>query len=98
MRPNYTVLANWTDQGVRTARETVDRYEAARGQFEGLGVRLRETYWTVGPYDTVLVAEAADDETLSTALLALSWQGNLRTTSMRAFSPDEMRGIVQRVP
>ena len=96
--PTYVVLMNWTDQGVRSAKETVDRYEASREQLESLGVRLRETYWTVGPYDLLTIGEAPDEETLSAALLALAGQGNVRTTSLRAFSADEMRGIVQRIP
>ena len=96
--PQYVVLLNWTDQGVKTAKETVDRYEGARQQFESMGVRFKDIHWTVGPYDIVLVVESPDDETLSAALLGLAGQGNLRSTTMRAFSSDEMRSVTQRVP
>ena len=96
--PRYVVLMNWTEQGVRTARETVDRYERAQGELEGMGVRLTSVNWTIGPYDLVTTVEAPDDETLSAALLGLAGQGNLRTVTMRAFDADEMRGIVGRIP
>ena len=96
--PTYVLLMNWTDQGVRTVKETVDRYEQARGSLEQLGLRLKDTYWTVGPYDIVGIGDAPDDETASAATLALASQGNLRTTSLRAFSADEMRAILERVP
>jgi uncharacterized protein with GYD domain len=93
----YILLINWTDAGVKAVSETVDRYEAARGQFEQLGVTLREIYWTVGPYDIVGVADAPDDETATAAALALNSQGNVRTTTLRAFDPNEMRGIIGRI-
>jgi uncharacterized protein with GYD domain len=92
----YVVLINWTDQGVKNAKETVDRYEAAREAASRLGATWRDTYWTVGPYDIVSTIEAPDDETLTATLLAVAGQGNIRTTTLRAFSPEEMRGIIQR--
>jgi len=44
----------------------------------------------------VTVFEAADEETLSAGLLRLAAQGNLRTTTMRALTADEMRSVVER--
>jgi uncharacterized protein with GYD domain len=41
--PTYVLLGNWTDQGVKTARETVDRYEASRKSLGEMGVTIRET-------------------------------------------------------
>jgi uncharacterized protein with GYD domain len=40
--------------------------------------------------------EAPDDETLAAALLALGSQGNVRTSTLRAFSTDEMRGVISK--
>jgi uncharacterized protein with GYD domain len=94
----YVLLLNWTDQGVRTARETVDRYEASRQNLEQMGVTLRESYWTVGPYDSVSVADAPDDETRTAALLAIAGEGNVRTTTLRAFDADETRAIIAKLP
>ncbi len=93
--PTYIVLMNWTDQGAKTAAETVDRYEAAKEDLGNRGVTITDIFWTVGPYDLVTVIEAADDETASSGLLRLASQGNLRTTSMRAFSAEEARRVVE---
>ena len=93
----YVALFDWTDQGVRNFRDTVDRYEAARGQLEGLGVSIRDIYWTLGSHDIVAVVDAPDDETLGAGLLAVAGQGNLRTTTLRAFSAEEMRGVIAKV-
>jgi uncharacterized protein with GYD domain len=92
----YVVLIDWTQQGVGTFADSVDRYEAARGQFEGMGVTFKDIYWTMGGHDIVGIIDAPDDETLSAALLRLSAQGNLRTTSLRAFSADEMRSVIAK--
>ena len=94
--PRYVVLLNWTEQGVRGFRDTVDRAEAARGAFAAVGARMTDIYWTVGPYDIVTVVEAPDDETLSATLLSLGGTGNLRSTTMRAFDADEMRGVIAK--
>jgi uncharacterized protein with GYD domain len=44
------------------------------------------------------VVDAPDDETLAAGLLAVAGQGNIRTTTLRAFTADQMRTIVGRVP
>lgn len=92
----YVVLIDWTEQGVGKFRDTVDRYEAAQSQFEGMGVSFKEAYWTLGGHDIVGILDAPDDETLAAALLRLASQGNLRTTTLRAFSADEMKGVIAK--
>ncbi len=94
--PTYVALFDWTDQGVRNFKETVDRYEAARDQLERLGVTFRDVYWTLGSHDLVGVIDAPDDESLAAALLAVAAQGNVRTTTLRAFSTDEMRNVIAK--
>ncbi len=94
--PRYIALIDWTEQGVQNFRETVDRYEDAQARFEQLGVQFTDVYWTLGQHDIVAVAEAPDDETIAAALLALGSQGNVRTRTMRAFSREEMRGVIER--
>ena len=43
-----------------------------------------------------VVAEADDEESMATATLTLASQGNLRTTTMRALSTDEMRAVIAK--
>jgi uncharacterized protein with GYD domain len=96
--PRYVSLINWTDQGVANFKDTLDRYEASERQFEQLGVSFVDIYWTLGEHDIVAVVEAPDDETATAALLAVGSQGNLRTKTMRAFSRDEMRAVIDKAP
>ncbi len=92
----YVVLMNWTDQGAKTAGESVNRYEAAKDDLAQHGVTIKDVYWTVGPYDIVTIVEAADDETATAGLVRLAAQGNVRTTTMRGFRADETRGIIEK--
>jgi uncharacterized protein with GYD domain len=95
--PRFVSLIDWTQQGAANFHETVDRYEAAEQQFEQLGVRFVDVYWTLGEHDIVAVVEAPDDETATASLLAIGAQGNIRTKTMRAFSRDEMRAVIDKV-
>ena len=92
----YVVLIDWTQQGVEHFKDSVDRYEAARSQFEEMGVRFKDVYWTLGSHDIVSIVDAPDSETLAAALLKLGSQGNLRTTTLRALSADEMRSVIAK--
>jgi uncharacterized protein with GYD domain len=95
--PTYVVLMNWTDQGIRTVKDTVQRRDQANSLAEKHGVSIEEVYWTVGPYDLVTIVEAPDDESATAMLLELGTAGNLRTTTLRAYDRDEMSGILQRL-
>ena len=92
----YVLLVDWTQHGVENFKDSLDRYEAARSQLEGMGVRFRDIYWTLGRHDIVSVVEAPDDETLAAALLRLASQGSVRTTTLRAFSAEDMRDVIAK--
>jgi uncharacterized protein with GYD domain len=92
--PSYVTLINWTEQGVRNYKDSISRYVAVASAAEGLGVRFTDIFWTIGPYDVVAVVEAPDDESLAAVLLTAAAQGNIRTTTMRAFRGDEMRDVI----
>ena len=94
--PTYVALLNWTDQGVKNFKDSVDRYEAAEKAMSQSGVSFREIFWTIGPYDLVGIVEGPDDATVTAALLSVAAQGNIRSTSLRAFNADEMRGVIAK--
>ena len=94
--PKYVSLINWTDQGVKNYKDTVDRYEAAQKAANAAGARFIDAYWTVGNYDLVLIIEAPDDETATAALLTTAAAGNVRTTTLHAFDANEMRAIIAK--
>jgi uncharacterized protein with GYD domain len=61
-----------------------------------MGVGFTNIYWSLGAHDIVSVVEAPDDQALAAALLAVAGQANIRTTTLRAFTADEMRGVISK--
>ncbi len=95
--PTYVVLVNWTDQGIRNVKQTIERTDHGGEIAQKHGLKLERAYWTVGAYDMVSIFEAPDDEALSAHLLEIGSLGNVRTTTLRAYSEQEMSGILRRL-
>ena len=75
----YVVLATFTDQGIKNAKDSPKRAEAFKQMAQTFGVTVKDIFWTQGRYDIVTVVEAPD-ELFATALnLSLSALGNIRT-------------------
>ena len=94
--PTYVSLVHWTEQGIKNYKDSMRRAEDFSKLVESLGGRLREALYTVGEYDIVVITEFPDDETATAALLQVGSLGNVRTNTMRAFTADEMGGIIGR--
>jgi uncharacterized protein with GYD domain len=60
-------------------------------------LKVEQAYWTVGAYDMLTIFEAPYDQALSAHLLEIGSLGNVRTTTLRAYSEQEMSGILQRL-
>jgi uncharacterized protein with GYD domain len=95
--PTYVFLTRWTDRGIVDSSGSVSRVDAAVERMERLGVRIFETYWTVGEYDLLLVADCPDVETAHAVTLDLGSRGNVRATAMRAFDAGEMRDLLDKL-
>ena len=94
----YIVLANFTDQGIRNIKETTKRADAAKELAGRFGVKMREIYWTQGQYDIVTLCEGDNEAAISAFGLALTAGGNVRFQTLRAFTRDEMNGILSKLP
>lgn len=94
--PTYVNLIRFTDQGIRNYGDTVDRAKDYWASIEEAGGRVLHEVWTLGEYDIVVLFEAPDDEAATSLALKVSSQGNVRTTTMRGFTAEEMQRIVER--
>jgi len=92
--PSYVMLANWTDQGVRTVDESPRRLETARKTLEEMGGRFLSVYMTMGAHDLVITYDAPDDAVAARFTLLLGKHGNVRTTSLKAFPEEAYRQII----
>jgi len=93
----YIALVNFTDQGMRNVKQTTERAKALSAAATKLGIKVKEVYWTMGAYDAVLVADAPNDEAITTLALSTGALGNIRTQTMRAYSAEEMSKITAKM-
>jgi len=93
----YIVLASFTDQGIRNVKDTTKRADAVRSMATKFGVTAKDIFWTLGSYDVVAIFEAPDDAAMTALGLALGTAGNVRTQTLRAFSKDEMNGVLAKL-
>jgi len=93
----YVLLCNYTDQGIRNVKDSPKRRAAAKELGKKLGVELKAGYLAMGTYDLVLIAEAANDESMAKWVLSLASKGNIRTTTIKAFPEADMDKILAAV-
>ena len=94
----YITLINLTEQGVKTIKDLPARLAAGRQAFEANGGKLLQYYLTLGAQDAVVVYELPDDERAASVALQQAGLGNLRTTTMRAFTEAEIPGVLSKMP
>ncbi len=90
----YVALLNWTEAGVKGYRESPKRLTAFQKAFEPRGVRLLSAFYTMGPYDLVVVLEGPNDEAVNQALLASAADGHFRSVTLKAWTPEEFGRMV----
>ncbi|MGO4157562.1 GYD domain-containing protein [Cupriavidus sp. YAF13] len=83
----FVTLLNFTDQGIRTVKDTTKRAAAVREMAKASGIEMKDIFWTLGQYATMTAFG-----------LALGMAGNVRSQTLRAFSADEMSGILSKLP
>ena len=91
----YVVLMDWTDSGIRTFEDSPSRADAGADEMKKNGVELKDLYWTVGAHDLVMICEAPDEASMTASLLRLGAAGNVRTTTLRAFTRAEFDAIAE---
>jgi uncharacterized protein with GYD domain len=94
----YVVLSRFTDQGIRTIKDSPQRASQAAEAAKRFGCEMKEIYWTLGQYDIVSIIEAPDDQSLTAFGLALGSAGNIRTEVLRALNKTEITAIIGKLP
>jgi uncharacterized protein with GYD domain len=95
--PTMITLYKFTDQGVKNVKDSPQRLKAAIKALEAKGGKVLAAYYTLGEYDLVTIAESADEQTGVAHILAIAAMGNVRSTTLPAFSAAEFAEIVKKM-
>ena len=86
---SYVILGNYTEQGIKSIKTLPTRLEAVKQMIQAAGGKMTAWYLTFGAYDFVAVLEVPDAQTGARLALMIGGQGNVRTTTMQAFTEAE---------
>ena len=96
--PTYIGLYKYTDQGIKNVKDSPSRIQDAIKSAESMGAKFTGVYSVMGEYDLVSVGEFPNDEAAMTFALATGARGNVRSTTLKAFTKDEFAAIVKKLP
>jgi len=94
----YVILMNLTDKGIQNIKDAPARIQESAKALEAAGGKLVGFYVTMGHYDYVAIAEGPSDELAMLQLLGLGAGGNVRTTTLKAFTVEEFAAILKKLP
>lgn len=90
----YVMLLNWTDQGIKNVKESPKRLDGVKKLAKDLGGEVKGFYMTLGAHDLVLIVDLPNDDKLASFGLKLGALGNVRSTTLKAYSEDDYRRII----
>ena len=93
----FISTVQFTDQGMKDIKATRKRAEAFKTAAEKMGIEVKDIFWTLGPFDGLVVFDAPDDETATALMLHLGTFGNVHTQTARAYQAAEMEQILGKL-
>ena len=85
----YVILSKLTDEGRKTIKEKPGRMFEVNKELESMGVKVKEQYAVLGPYDFVNIVEAPDNETVMRMSVELGARGSVQMLTLPAVTAEE---------
>lgn len=95
---HFMCFLNWTEKAAMAAADCQKRYAAAKSLAEKVGGRLLSAYVTTGQYDVALTLEMPNGDAMTKFVIGLIKTGNARTTTVRAYLPEEFGKLAAEAP
>jgi uncharacterized protein with GYD domain len=87
----YVILSTLTDDGRKTIKEHPERIlEVNRELEEKMGIKVKEQYAVLGPYDFVNIVEAPDNEAVMKMSVELGSRGSVQLLTLAAIPVKEL--------
>jgi len=95
--PTFISLFGWTEPGIHDVTSTANRGADFKSSIKKAGGSVKDIYWTMGRHDGVIIFEAPDDATAAAVMMGGCAKGNVRTETLRAFTEDEIQGVLDKI-
>ena len=95
----YIIFFGFTQKGIEEIKESAARVQDAKEIVQSLGGKVKDFYGIMGmaDYDTLFIVEAPNDEVVAKAVLTVAKKGNVRSTSVRAFTETEYKRVIEEL-
>ena len=92
---HYIALFNLTEAGIKAAKDSPRRLDAAKKLLADMGGEMKQFYMVMGEFDFVGICEAPDDAVMARYVLLLGRLGFVRTKTLKAFPETAYREIIR---
>jgi len=97
-KKNFVVLMRMTEKGLNVGKNTPKWIRKAIEDFEKMeGAKLNGFYKVMGDNDFLALIEVDDDETALAFVMLLSSTGYVRTTTLKAFTLDQLDEAIDKI-
>jgi len=80
----YVILSTLTDEGRRTIKEKPRRIMEVNKELAKMGIKVKEQYAVLGPYDFVNIVEAKDNDAVMKMSVELGSRGSVQMLTLVA--------------
>ena len=78
----YVILNTLTDEGRKTIKENPNRILEVNKELEKMGIKVKEQYAVLGPYDFVNIVEAKDNDTIMKMSVEIGSRGSVQLLTL----------------
>lgn len=86
----YVILSNLTDEGRKTLKQKPSRIFEVNKELEAMGVKVKEQFAVLGPYDFVSIVEAPDNLTIMKASAEIGSRGSVQILTLPAIPAQDL--------
>ncbi len=81
---HYIVLSTLTDEGRKTIKENPHRILEVNKELQDMGIRVKEQFAVLGPYDFVNIVEADDNAAMLKMSVEIGARGSIQLLTLSA--------------
>jgi uncharacterized protein with GYD domain len=85
----YVILSTLTDEGRKTIKENPKRILEVNKELAKMGVKVKEQFAVLGPYDFVNIVEAPDNDAIMKMSVELGARGSIQLLTLAAIPISE---------